>query len=68
MEFAHFEPPQDRRELRTAAVLGGRMVVEGLIWSFCLAFGRTPPGGTMKSEHAGAGGKKKVQKKNAISS
>src|SRR4029077_17235092 len=54
--------PQDRRELRTAAgtwVVG--MVVEGLIWSFCLAFGRTPPVGCcgMDSDrtlHAGAGG------------
>jgi hypothetical protein len=36
--------PQDRRELQTASgtwVVG--MVVEGLIWSFCPAFGRTPP-------------------------
>ena len=37
------------------------MVVEGLIWSFCLAFGRTPPVGCcgMDSDrtlHAGAGG------------
>src|SRR4029077_2623122 len=54
--------PQDRRELRTAAgTWGGRNGGGRLIWSFCLAFGRTPPVGGcgMDSDqalHAGAGG------------